>query len=170
LPPRVEADAWREDLPCDEAEAPRDDLLRVEAELPLRDDRPRAEAVPRLRDSPVLRPLADLLFEDLLREDLPFEDVPRELRDELPLDEPLLDDALLELLLPDPLLPDLLPDDEDRVLREPEDDDREEPLRALLLERCAMKNLLLIFAMRTRAAQMPKKQGQSLALTNSPSS
>jgi hypothetical protein len=165
LPPRDEADAPREDLPCDEAEAPRDDLLRVEAELSPRDDCPCAEVVPRLRDSPVLRPLADLLFEDLLLEDLLFEDVPRELRDELPLDEPLLDDALLDLLLPD-----LLPDDEDRVLREPEDDDREEPLRALLLERCAMKNLLLIFAMRTRAAQMPKKQGQSLALTNSPSS
>lgn len=100
---------------------PRDDLLRVEAELLPRDDSPRPELVLRLRDSPVPRPLADLLLERLPE-------------DELPLDELRLDDPLLELLLPD-----LLPEEDDLELRERDDeDDRDEPLRALLLDLCAM--------------------------------
>lgn len=148
LPFRIDAEAFREDLPCVEVDDPREDLLPVKAEAPLRDDLLRAELVLRLRDSPVLRPLADLLFE--LLDELPLDEL---LFEPALLADPLFDAALLDLLLPDLLLPDLPPDDEDRALPEREDDDRE-LLRVLLLDRCAIIFLLpLFFAMRTRTPQ-----------------
>lgn len=115
------------------AELPRDDLLRdAPPDDEPRDDAPReevprAEAVLLLRDSPdwllLVRPLLfappdELLFDDPLRDD--------ELRD----------DALRDLLLP--VLP---PEAEDLAPREEDDrvpDDREELLRFLLLDFCAM--------------------------------
>ena len=97
-----------------EAERPRDELLRPEC-----DERFLVEDELRVRDSP--RALLLVLAEALLLELLELFDLV------LP---------LLDLDLP---LPDFECEDAERELRDREDDAREEPPRALLLERCAMK-------------------------------
>ena len=99
-----------------DADRPREDLFRVPDEAPLRVDRPRAETVRRLRDSPDLLPVPDLLLE--LR-------VAR-LREPAP--------AVRDLLLAFPR------EDDERALRDREDAAREELVRALLFDLCAMKN------------------------------
>ena len=91
---RAVAEALREDLPCVEAETAREDLLRPEVEA--RDELPRAELVPRLRDSPVLRPVVDLLLPVLLLEALLPEDDARALREREDDDRELLRALLLD--------------------------------------------------------------------------
>jgi hypothetical protein len=86
----------------------------LEAEALPREDRPCVEPVRRLRDSAVRLPVLDLLLE-------------------------LPDERLLELALDlrDLLLP-LVLEEAERVLRDLEDDDREELLPALRFDLCAM--------------------------------
>lgn len=125
---------------------PRDDALLEDA---LRAPRPEEALRPDLLpDDPLL---ADLLPEDLLPEDLLLDELPRVDALLLLRDSPVsLPRDLFRLELPEDeffvrLLPDLLPEDEERVLREDDDDfvpdDLDELLRALLLDLCAMKIL-----------------------------